>query len=67
MLDNFRTLLFVGLFLTYDIDVCRTISHFIFRSISYLTWFSRKGFRFAETAHENIIKRYLYYDEFQDF
>ena len=36
MSDNFRTLMFVGLFLTYDIITCRMISDFIFRSISYL-------------------------------
>ena len=36
MSDNFRTQMFVGLFLTYDIIACRMISDFIFRFISYL-------------------------------
>ena len=36
MSDNFRTLMFVGLFLTYDVITCRMISDFIFRFISYL-------------------------------
>ena len=50
--DNFCIIMFVGLFLTYDINICRTNSDFIFRSISYLRVGRKYVFPKARLGHK---------------